>query len=209
MRSLSHEEIESIVNKVLQMVKTADAVVLAEAIKDLANVIAKNVERLEEHLQKTEERLEKIEEDARLHREYMENMVKAIHDLQRTMSIIGYRYGVYTEEVFRSSVKYFVEDLLKTYSVEKWRYYDEHGYVYGYPSIIDVDVLIKNSEHIIVVYKAHADCGDVAELYRIAQLYERVTGIKPKAILVAPTVTLRAKELAEKQGIEVRGTVVD
>jgi len=148
-------------------------------------------------------------EELRHHREYMENMVKAIHDLQRTMSIIGYRYGVYTEEVFKSSVKYLVVDLLKTYSVVKWSYYDEQGYAYGHPSIVDVDVLIRDSEHIIVEYKAHADRGDVAELYRITQLYERVTGVKPKALLVAPTVTRRARELAEKLGVEVRGMIVD
>jgi len=208
-RSLRHEEIESIVTEVLQKVKTADATILAEAIRELANVLAEYIDKLEERLKKVEEELGLHREELKHHREYMENMVKAIHDLQRSMSIIGYRYGMYTEDVFRSSVKYLVEDLLKTYRVMKWSYYDEHGYVYGHPSTIDVDVLIKDGEHILVEYKAHADRGDVAELYRIAQLYERVSGVKPRALLVAPTVTLRARELAEKLGIEVRGTVVD
>ncbi|MET1159499.1 MAG: hypothetical protein ABWW65_00925 [Thermoprotei archaeon] len=69
--------------------------------------------------------------------------------------------------------------------------------MYGHPSIIDVDVLVRDKEHIIVEYKAHADRSDVAGIHRIAQLYEKIKKIKPKALIVAPTITRRAKELAE------------
>jgi len=203
------EEAERIVYEVLQKVRTADAVVLAEAIRYLAILFAKYVEKLEERLQLVEKQLDKVEEELRMHRDYMENLAKAIHDIQRAVAVIGYRYEVYTEEVFRSSIKYLVEDLLKAYRVEKWSYYDEQGYVYGHPAVIDVDVLIGDREHVVVEYNAHADRSDVAELYRIAQLYEKVTGVKPRTLLVSPTITRKARELAEKLGVEVRGTIVD
>jgi len=140
--------------------------------------------------------------------ESVEKLVKAIRNLKVAVTAMGYMCGVYSGEAFESTAKHLVEDLLKAYRVEKWSYYDEQGYVYGYPTTIHVDVLVRDHEHIVVEYKAHADRGDVAELYRIAQLYEKATGVKPKALLVAPTITRRAKELAEKLSIEVRGTIV-
>ncbi len=81
--------------------------------------------------------------------------------------------------------------------------------MFGHPSIIDVDVLVKDDVHIIVEFKAHADRGDVAELYRIGKLYEKVTGKKPRLLLVAAAIRDRAYELAKKMGIEVRGCVYD
>lgn len=98
---------------------------------------------------------------------------------------------------------------MKEYRVEKWSYFDSEGYVYGCPSQIDIDVLIKNKEHIVVEYKARTDKSDVSEIRRIADLYEKVTGIKPKVLIVSPTITKEAKDLANKLGVETRGVVID
>jgi len=123
------------------------------------------------------------------------------------VSAIGVRYGVVTEEAFRASVKYLIEDLLKLYKVERWTYYDSEGLVYGYPSTVEVDVLIKDMEHVLVEYKAHADRQDVSELSRIGRLYEKVVGVKPRLLLVAPMVRERARDLAKELEVELRGVV--
>ncbi len=81
--------------------------------------------------------------------------------------------------------------------------------VFGYRSVIEVDVLIKDRERILVEYEASVDRPDVAEIYRIDQLYEKVTGIKPKLMIVTPAIHKRAKELAQKLGVEVRGVIVE
>ncbi|RLE58014.1 MAG: hypothetical protein DRJ40_02075, partial [Thermoprotei archaeon] len=59
-----------------------------------------------------------------------------------------------------------------------WCYVDEEGFVYGYPVVIDVDLVVKDGEHILIEVKSSVDRGDALELKRISELYERVTGVK-------------------------------
>lgn len=141
--------------------------------------------------------------------EAVKGLQEAVRDLSVRVNAIGVRYGVVTEEAFRSSIKYLVEDLLKLYKVERWVYYDSEGLVYGRPSVVEVDVFIRDREHVLVGYKAHADRSDVAELSNIGRLYERVTGVKPRLLLVAPTIRMRARSLAGELGVELRGSIVD
>lgn len=134
----------------------------------------------------------------------IESLQESVRDLSRTVAAIGRRYGVVTEEAFREAIKYLIEDLLKTYKVTRWTYLDSEGVVHGAPSIIEIDVLIRDYEHILVEYKAYADRGDVAELHRIGILYEKILKIKPRLLIVAASISRRAYELAKNLGIEVR-----
>ena len=121
---------------------------------------------------------------------------------------MGYRYGLFIEEVFRESIKYLASDLLKVYQVRRWTYYDDEDFVFSYPSVIDVDVLIRDNEHILVEYKASIDRGDVAELYREGILYERVNKVKPRLLIVGLAIRKRALELARELSVEVRASEV-
>jgi len=121
---------------------------------------------------------------------------------------LGYRYGLFIEEAFRESIKYLASDLLKVYQVRRWTYYDDEDFVFSYPSVIDVDVLIRDNEHILVEYKASIDRGDVAELYREGILYERVNKVKPRLLIVGLAIRKRALELARELGVEVRASEV-
>ena len=141
--------------------------------------------------------------------EVIEGHGRAIRELVATVHSIGMRYGISTEKAFRESIKYLIKDPLGTHRVTKWRYYDSEGIVYGHPLEIDVDILISDHEHTIIEYKAYADKSGLAELYRIGKLYEKVTGVMPKLIMVAASYRRRAKELADKLGIEIRGVAVD
>ena len=114
-----------------------------------------------------------------------------------------------SEETFRESVKYLVEDLVGAYRVERWVWYDRDGFVYGHPSWVEVDVLVRDGEHILVEFKASVDRADVGELYRIGQLYERVVGVRPRLLLVSPAIRRRAAEAARQAGVELRGEVLD
>jgi hypothetical protein len=170
------------------------------------------LKRLDEHgkaIKELQEAIKKQGEAIRELQEAVKGLQEAVRDLSVRVNAIGVRYGVVTEEAFRSSIKYLVEDLLKLYKVEKWVYYDSEGLVYGRPSVVEVDVFIRDREHILVEYKAHADRSDVAELGNIGRLYERVTGVKPRLLLVAPTIRMRARSLAGELGVELRGSIVD
>jgi hypothetical protein len=169
----------------------------------------KAIKELQEAIKKQGEAIRELQEAVKGLQEAVKNLQEAVRDLSVRVNAIGVRYGVVTEEAFRSSIKYLVEDLLKLYKVERWVYYDSEGLVYGRPSVVEVDVFIRDREHILVEYKAHADRSDVAELGNIGRLYERVTGVKPRLLLVAPTIRMRARSLAGELGVELRGSIVD
>ena len=163
------------------------------------------LKRLDEHggaIKELQETIKKLGEAVK-------ELQEAVRDLSARVNAIGNRCGVVIEEAFRSSIRYLVEDLLKLYKVERWIYYDSEGLVYGRPSVVEVDMLIRDGERILVEYKAHADKSDVAELGNIGKLYEKVTGVKPRLLLVAPTIKMRARSLAEELGVELRGSIVD
>ena len=52
------------------------------------------------------------------------------------------------------------------------------------PSIVEVDVIIKDGIHLLVEVKSRVDPGDILELARIGKLYEKVTGVKPRLAIV-------------------------
>ena len=88
--------------------------------------------------------------------------------------------------------------------VEKWRWWDEEGFVFGRPDWIEVDIAIHDEKHILVQIASSATRGEIAAFYRIGQLYERLKGVKPHLLFVAVFLDERAKELAQKLGVEVR-----
>jgi len=155
-----------------------------------------------------QEQMVKLQEQVAKQGEAILALQRSHEKLAASITALGYRYGIYTEDIFRDAIKYLIEDLLKAYEVRRWTYYDNEGVVFGYPSVIDVDVLIRDNEHILIEYKASIDRGDIAELARKGILYERVNKVKPKLLIVGPVVRKRALELAKALNIEVRATEV-
>lgn len=87
--------------------------------------------------------------------------------------------------------------------VRKWVYEDEEGLVFGHPASIEVDLLIRDREHVLVEVKSSISRGDIATLLRKGMLYERVKGMKPSLAIISPLVEVRALEDAEALGIPV------
>jgi hypothetical protein len=170
--------------------------------------ILKAIKSLQEQMVKLQEQVAKLQEQVAKQGEAILVLQRSHEKLVASITALGYRYGIYTEDVFRDAIKYLIEDLLKAYEVRRWTYYDNEGVVFGYPSVIDVDVLIRDNEHILIEYKASIDRGDIAELAREGILYERVNKVKPKLLIVGPVVRKRALELAKALNIEVRATEV-
>jgi len=147
-------------------------------------------QRLEERQQRLEERLARLEEEAR--------------ETRRLLLAIAHRYGVISEEGFREAMRYVVEDILGAARVRRWEARDEEGIVYGRPSMVEVDVAVKDGVHVLVEVKSRVSKGDVAELYRVGLLYERLTGVKPRLLIVGGIIDPNVYELASKLGVEVR-----
>jgi hypothetical protein len=156
----------------------------------------KRFEAIERKLLEHDKRFEAIE------RKLLEHD-KRFNSLMRRITAIGARWGIHTETAFRRAMRGIIEEILGKGKVEKWVYFDKTGEVYGYPSQVEVDVLIKNGLHILVEVKASASIGDVSILWRKGKLYEKVTGVKPRLVIITPFIDKNARETAVKQGVEV------
>jgi len=160
----------------------------------------KRFEAIERKLLEHDKRFEIIE------RKLLEHDMR-FNRLERKLTAIGARWGVESEEAFREAMSSVLREVLGVVSVEKWRYYDEEGYVLGYPAWVEVDLVIRDNVHILVEVKASANELDVAKLWKIGQLYVKITGVKPKLILVTPFIDEKGVEVANKLGVEIYTSV--
>ena len=131
-------------------------------------------------------------------------MKRNFRDLRRILAAIAHRFGVLSEAVFREAMKYVIEEVLGAAKVEQWVYRDDEGFVYGYPSVVEVDSVVRDREHVLVEVRSSVSKGDVAELYRIMKLYDRVKGVKPKAVIIGELIDPEAYEAAAKLNVEVK-----
>jgi len=130
-------------------------------------------------------------------------MNKGFELMERHISALGARWGLLSEEAFREGLKGLLEKEFK-FKVEKWSHYDEEGIVYGYPSLIEVDVAIHDGKTILIEVSSHIRASDVFAFKRKAEAYERFTGKKPdKLMIVTPYANDKAKEACIKHGIEL------
>jgi len=56
------------------------------------------------------------------------------------LNALGARWGVFSEDAFRSGVRELLKDA--GYAVDRWVYYDDRGYVYGYPSEVESSFMV-------------------------------------------------------------------
>ena len=135
---------------------------------------------------------------------------KDLEELRRFVQIrldaLGARWGVLNEEAFREGVSAILREA--GYTIRKWIYLDKEGYVYGHPSTIDIDVVIRDDVLILVEITSSIKRGEYNYVKRKAELYEKVEGKKPARIFVITPyiddkdpneIILRAREI----GIEI------
>ena len=129
-------------------------------------------------------------------------MNKGFELLRRHIDALGARWGLLAEESFRAGMVGVVERYFGG-RVRRWAYYDEEGFVFGFPSLVEVDMVISDKEHILIEIKSSVSRADVYELWKVGQLYERIRGVRPRLAIVSPFVREEAKKLAKELGIDV------
>ena len=159
--------------------------------------------KLEERFAQLEDRFAKLEERVTKLEERMLRLEEEMRETRRVVLTIAHRFGILSEEAFRQAMKYVVEDVLGVARVERWIYRDEEGLVYGYPSIVEVDVAIKDREHVLIEIKSRVSKADVSELYRIGRLYEKVEKVKPRLVIVGGFIDPDTQSLAKRLGVEI------
>jgi hypothetical protein len=124
-----------------------------------------------------------------------EDMIRGFELVESHISALGARWGIMAESAFRESLKGLLEKELG-YRVEKWTVFDEAGRVYGYPSVVDVDVTVSDGKLILIEVSSHIKASDITTFRRKAELYMEKTGKRPdKLVAVTPYID----DTAQKQ----------
>jgi hypothetical protein len=132
-----------------------------------------------------------------------EDMIRGFELVESHISALGARWGIMAESAFRESLKGLLEKELG-YRVEKWTVFDEAGKVYGYPSLVDVDVTVSDGKLILIEVSSHIKASDITTFRRKAELYMEKTGKRPdKLVVVTPYIDDTAQKAAKELGIEV------
>ena len=172
------------------------------ALQEQVRNLQEQVRALQEQVRDLQEQVRALQEQVARHSEVIERHSARIEELARSIQALGARWGILAEESFREAMKGVIERFFGG-EVRRWTYHDSEGFVFGYPSTIEVDLLITDREHMLVEVKSSVSRADVFELWRIGQLYEKLTGVRPRLAVISPFVRPEARKAAEELGIEV------
>jgi hypothetical protein len=164
-----------------------------QEIERLREDMVKGFERHDREIQRLTEEMNKLRED----------MTKGFELVNRHISAIGARWGIMAEDAFREGLRGILEKEFGV-KVDRWIARDEDGMVYGFSSVIEIDIAIKDGKTMLIEISSSVDKSKVAAFLRKAQLYEKKTGIKPeRLIMVTPYADEDAIEAAREVGVEV------
>jgi len=164
-----------------------------EDLKKLEEKMAtkEELKRLEERVNSIEERMATKEDLKRLEeRMATKEELRAVEaslrdDLRRVelaLNALGARWGILSEDAFRSGVRELLRDA--GYDVDRWVYYDDKGYVYGYPSEVELDVIARDGRTFAVEIMSALRRGDLQQIRRKVELFGAITGRRVDAVYV-------------------------
>jgi hypothetical protein len=170
-----------------------ELVKLREDLNRLGENMLLGFKRHDEELVKLREEMNKLRED----------MLRGFELMNRHLDALGARWGLMAEEAFREGLKGFLEKELKL-SVKRWTEYDGEGTVYGYPSIVEVDIAVSDEKTTLIEISSHIKPSDVLLFLKKAQFYEKTAKRKPdRLIMITPYAEKEAFTVGKRFGIEI------
>jgi hypothetical protein len=169
-------------------------------IKEDIRKLWENQNKMWEEIKSLRENQYKLWEEVRILREDFSKLIKRIDAL-------GSRWGILAESAFRNALKGLLEKSFNV-RIERWINYDDEGFVYGYPSVVEIDIALRDQELILIEVSSHAKKADISLFNRKAIFYEKKVGKKPsRLIFVTPYAEEDAIDLANKLRIELYTSV--
>jgi hypothetical protein len=170
---------------------------LIEAVRDQGKRIEEQGKRIEEQGKRIEEQGKRIEEQG-----------KRVEEAFRRVEALGARWGLHSESAFREGMRTVLARRLGG-DVRRWEGFDQDGIVFGHPSSVELDMVVRDGGVLLIEVKSHVSRGDLASFRRKADLYERQTGARAERLIVSPSIEPRALEMARDLGIEVSTSLED
>ena len=208
MKSISKDELKEAIIELIKEDETfrliikgalADSFVTKEELTSVLEEIKDLRIDFNKRMESFEKRMEEMRTDFN---KRMESFEKRMEAFDIKLSSLGARWGLYSEESIRNAFRGLLEEFFNA-KVGRWETYDENGIVYGYPSMIEADIVIKDNKHILIEIKSHVRKSDVAELLRISEVYEKVEGVKPELAIVTPFIDENALEFARSKKVRI------
>ncbi|MCS7141123.1 MAG: DUF3782 domain-containing protein [Candidatus Nitrosocaldus sp.] len=175
-----------------------------KSIEDMRRDMQEGFRRHDEEIKKLRE---DMQEGFRRHDEEIkklrEDMQEGFKRLDIKISSLGARWGIMNEQSVREALKGIVGKELG-YTVMELNIYDDEGYVYGYPSNVQMDVVVSDGSTILLEISSHVKKSDPPILKRKTELYSRKTNRQVNRVMfVTPFVDDEAREACARFGIEV------
>lgn len=122
---------------------------------------------------------------------------------------LGSRWGIKTEESFRSAVEGILSEDFGLH-VERYIEYDKQGEAFGRPEPIEIDVLIRNGKTTAIEINASMSRYDVDSFGKKVAFYEKRNQVKvDRKLIITPMLDYRATELVALLGMKVYTSCYD
>jgi len=161
-------------------------------LKDVVKALAKALQELAQAQQRTETTMEALARAQERTESEMGSLMKAQEEsfqrLSDQIAALGARYGIYKEATFRSTI---LDLLSKTPGVQLRE---------GYYGDREVDVIIRDGEHVLLEITSRMHGWDIERIYRSADDYRNREGIEPT--LMVATSYVSPKLMQRIMGLE-------
>ncbi len=159
--------------------------------------------RWDEQARRWEEDAKRWEEENLRWKEDQKAIRAMLKRLDEFDSRLGARWGLHSEEAFRSALQGILEESFGV-QVINLREWDDSGEVFGRPDQVELDVIIYNSTLILCEIKSAVSKADIALFERKVQWYEKRHSRKAdRRIVISPLADARAERFARELGIEI------
>ncbi len=165
--------------------------------------VQEQVKALQEQVRALQEQVAEHSRVIAEHGKVLERLVRAVEDLGRKLAALGARWGIVAEEVFRESLRRFVEEYFEVSKVERWSYFNKEGRVFGLPTLIEIDVVVKDEVHYLIEAKSSIDPYDVWAFNRKCEFYRELNRVKVRKFMVTCYADERSLEVAKAPSVEV------
>ena len=128
--------------------------------------------------------------------------------LERTVHALAATCGVESEASFREALNGILGHL--GFEVEGYVKHDAEGRVHGHPDQIEIDVVIRDSQLMLVEIQSSMSYAEVYTFERVVKFYEAQENRKvDRKLIICPFFKPGAIEVADTLGIEVFSDVTD
>ncbi|RMI17558.1 MAG: DUF3782 domain-containing protein [Calditrichaeota bacterium] len=164
---------------------------------------AESARKWEEQNSMWEEFKRRWDENQQVIRQILKRLEALDRKYDSTIGALGARWGLYSEQSFRNALKGILEEFPNVEVINVTEY-DDTGEVFGRPDQVELDLIIKNGLLIICEIKSSMSKADMYLFERKARFYEkRHQRQAERLIVISPMVDKRAREVANRLGIEV------